>query len=329
MQRATWTALFAVAIASALATGIVVTHFADAADGSTPSTFVPIVPCRLADTRPALDNVGFRSTPIGPALGVMFQVTGTNGNCSIPSTATGIASNIAAVNPTASSYLTVYPADAARPLSSNLNWTAGSSPTPNQVTVGLSTGGAIVAYNLAGFVDVVIDIVGYYTATTAGTPGATGPMGSTGPTGPTGATGSAGAPFAPRMAAFQGAISNSTVLTNGTFSFLGATDTLTVTASQRLVASASASIGLASGTAELAVSVCTQPVLGGVIATLNAPVYVYVTGTRRETSVAVVGQVGAGEFRVGFCASRSSSGSIAIDQNDYASGWVMVVDSTP
>ncbi len=86
-------------------------------------------------------------------------------------------------NPTASSFLTVYPADAAKPNSSNLNWTATSSPTPNQVTVGLSAGGAINVWNYGGNVDVIIDIVGYYQPSTSGSGGAQGPKGDTGATG--------------------------------------------------------------------------------------------------------------------------------------------------
>ena len=133
------------------------------ATGSNPaSTFVPITPCRLADTRTD-STVGGRSTPVGPAESVTFAVWGTNGNCTIPSTATGIATNVTIDNPNADSYLTVYPADAQpRPTASNLNFTATSPPTPNQVTVGLSAAGAIAVYNNGGTVDVIIDIVGYY-----------------------------------------------------------------------------------------------------------------------------------------------------------------------
>jgi hypothetical protein len=133
-----------------------------AVDSNPASTFVPITPCRLADTR-ADSTVGGRSTPIGAAESVTFAVWGVNGNCTIPSTATGIATNVTIDNPNADSYLTVYPADASpRPTASNLNFTATSSPTPNQVTVGLSAAGAIAAYNNGGTVDVIIDIVGYY-----------------------------------------------------------------------------------------------------------------------------------------------------------------------
>ena len=137
---------------------------------------MPITPCRLVDTR-ADQTVGTRNTALGAGEVADFAVWGTNGNCTIPATATGIASNITSVNGTSASYLTIYPGDAARPLSSNLNWTAASAPTPNQVTVGLSATGGIKAFNNAGTVDVVIDIVGYYVASAGGAQGPQGPQG--------------------------------------------------------------------------------------------------------------------------------------------------------
>ena len=147
------------------------------------SAYVPIAPCRLVDTRAAY-QVGTRSTPISAQEIATFAVWGQNGNCDIPTTATGIASNVTAVNPTQSSYLTVFPADAAQPLASNLNWTPTSPPTPNQVTVGLSATGAIKVYNLAGTIDVIVDVVGYYVLSSSGPAGPTGATGPIGPAGP-------------------------------------------------------------------------------------------------------------------------------------------------
>ena len=163
-----------------------------AADGNgTPSVFVPIVPCRLADTRPGGGHIGGRATPIGAAETVPFAVWGTNGDCSLPNTATGIATNVTAVGPTADSFLSVFPADAnPRPTASNLNVTSTSPPTPNQVTVALSALGAIAVYNNGGSVDVVIDIVGYYIPSTGG--GAQGPPGPPGSSGPPGEPGPSG-----------------------------------------------------------------------------------------------------------------------------------------
>ena len=133
---------------------------------------------------------------------------GHNGNCDIPTTATGIASNVTAVNPTGSSYLTVFPGDAPQPLASNLNWTPASPPTPNQVTVGLSSTGAIKVFNHVGTIDVIVDIVGYYVASTSGP---TGPTGATGAIGPIGAIGAIGATGATGPAGPPNRISNTQI----------------------------------------------------------------------------------------------------------------------
>ena len=173
------------ALAAASATAVGMVQSVNAVGAGTASSFVPIVPCRLADTRPG--GQGTRSTPVGAAETVTFAVWGSNGSCTIPNTATGIASNVTAVAATAATFLTVFPADGERPTTSNLNPTPGQPPTPNQVTVGLSTTGAIKVFNNTGTLDLIIDIVGYYEPASAGPPGVTGAQG------PTGSTGAAGA----------------------------------------------------------------------------------------------------------------------------------------
>lgn len=165
-----------------LGAGGVVTTLAATSDSG--SVLVPIVPCRLVDTR-AASTVGPRSTPLKAGTPYTATAWATNGDCkSIPDTATALSMNVTAVNPTAQSNLRVYPAGAAKPLSSNLNWLAGQSPTPNAVTVGLSTTGKVTFYNHAGTVDVVVDLVGYYIPS---------PPGEQGPAGPAGAQGDPGA----------------------------------------------------------------------------------------------------------------------------------------
>jgi hypothetical protein len=164
-------------IAAASITTFSLIQSVSALPATSPTAFVPIVPCRLADTRPAPDNVGARDTPIAGGESVTFAVRGTNGNCTIPETATAVMSNVTLVGASAAGFLTVYPADAPRPVTSNLNSTAGGAPTPNQVTVGLSSTGAIAAFNNAGSVDVIIDLVGYFA------PGAAGPAGPAGASG--------------------------------------------------------------------------------------------------------------------------------------------------
>ena len=153
------------------------------------STYVPTVPCRLVDTRSS-STVGTRNTPIGPGETVTIAVSGTNGECTIPP-ATAISTNVTIDNPSASSFLTVFPADVDRTHTSNVNWNSSSPPVANQVTVGLSPTGAIKIFNNAGTVDVIIDISGYYEVGT-GTQSVQGPPGQKGDNGQKGDKGDTG-----------------------------------------------------------------------------------------------------------------------------------------
>jgi hypothetical protein len=135
-----------------------------AAPGPDETTFVPITPCRLFDYRPAPNTVGTRTSPLGPAEVHTQQVTGTVGNCTIPTDATGIALNVTATGATAQTNIRLYPADVTTPpIVSNLNVSAGQPAVPNKVDVKLSPNGAVNVRNQNGTVYVLGDAVGYYT----------------------------------------------------------------------------------------------------------------------------------------------------------------------
>jgi hypothetical protein len=185
-------AAVAVCAVGAVGVGVGVVQLTSAASGSTPSSFVPITPCRLFDTRPAPDNVGPRSTPIGAGDTFVAAVRGTNGRCNIPANATAVVMNVSITDPSADSVLTVYPSDEALPQSSNLNWQKGQAPTPNQVTATLSADGHLSFWNLFGTVNVLADIAGYFQPATTATQGPPGIQGATGPQGPSGATRASG-----------------------------------------------------------------------------------------------------------------------------------------
>lgn len=125
---------------------------------------MPVVPCRLLDTRSGPDSVGPRSEPIGADETYTLRVTGSQGNCELPTTASGVAINVTAANPTDVSWLQLWPADAQQPVSSALNYVAGQAPTPNQIQVKLSPAGDLNIYNRSGSVNVIGDVVGYFTA---------------------------------------------------------------------------------------------------------------------------------------------------------------------
>jgi hypothetical protein len=135
----------------------------DAAPGDKDSTFVPITPCRLIDTRPAPFRIGTQAAFGGDDTRTI-QARGTNGNCTIPNDAVGMSMNVTAVNATQATFLTVWP-NGTKPTAASLNPTPGQPPTPNAVTTQLSGSGAFRVYNRFGNVDVIIDVNGYYTKT--------------------------------------------------------------------------------------------------------------------------------------------------------------------
>ena len=157
--RSKWAAVGAAIAVSLGAGGIGIGH-ATTSTGEKP-IYLPIEPCRLADTRPAF-QVGPRSTPLGAAETYDLSGWGAVGNCTLPADTAGLALNVTAVDPTAPTFLTIFPDGVPLPLASNLNPTPGEPPTPNAVNVDLSAAGMFSVYNLAGNVHIAIDVVGIY-----------------------------------------------------------------------------------------------------------------------------------------------------------------------
>ena len=141
--RSRWTAI-TVAVVVSIGSGGLLTTSASVGSGER-AVYVPITPCRVMDTRVAPDNVGPRHTPIGPNEAYSIPVRGTNGNCTIPTDAVGVVMNVAAISPSATSFLTVYPADASRPLAANLNWVANQPPLSNAVTADIAADGRVAS----------------------------------------------------------------------------------------------------------------------------------------------------------------------------------------
>ena len=124
-------------------------------DGTTPvepGGFVGVTPNRLVDTR----NVGE-----GPCLSTARNVTVTGGATTVPVGASAVALNVTVVSPMLPGYVTVYPAGAARPTASNVNYSTGQV-VPNNVTVKVGDAGAITLFSSGGCPNVIVDVVGYY-----------------------------------------------------------------------------------------------------------------------------------------------------------------------
>ena len=119
-----------------------------------------IDPARLLDTR---DGTGDRFGAIGEGESIDVQVTGRGG---VPADAQAVVLNVTATEPTAASYLTVWPSGDARPVASSVNMSPGQT-VPNLIIARVGEGGRVSVFNNAGSTHVVIDVLGAFT------PGAT------------------------------------------------------------------------------------------------------------------------------------------------------------
>ncbi len=139
---------------------------ADAAPnvGSGETTFTPVTPVRILDTRDGND-VGLA----GPFASQVSQVLSVPG---VPLGTSGVALNVTVVNPSAGGFISIEPGNASGiPATSSLNFDAGAVQ-PNAVTARLPTSGpgsrsiriTYDAYGVPGpTADIIIDLLGYYT----------------------------------------------------------------------------------------------------------------------------------------------------------------------
>lgn len=112
--------------------------------------YTATLPYRKLDTRQ-------EGGPLGPGGTRVLDLTG-----SVPAGATAVTFNLTATEATASTFVTAWPTGTARPTASNINLNAGGT-RPNLVTVALGAGDRVSLYNLAGRVNLVVDMVGFYT----------------------------------------------------------------------------------------------------------------------------------------------------------------------
>lgn len=125
---------------------------------TTDTSFVGIVPGRVADTRDGTGGVA--STRLTP--GVVLEVA-VAGELGVPESGVDAASlNVTATEATAPGYLTVYPCTQSTPYASNVNYTDDELSSPNAVLVGLSSAGTVCITSYAP-VHVVVDVTGYFT----------------------------------------------------------------------------------------------------------------------------------------------------------------------
>jgi uncharacterized protein (DUF1501 family) len=115
-----------------------------------------MTPVRLLDTR----SDGGVSRPVAQTP-LVLPVAGHNG---VPASGVvAVVLNVTATEPTVGGFVTVFPSGEAIPVASNLNTVAGQTRA-NLVIAKLGADGAVAMYNSAGTVQLVADVVGYFTA---------------------------------------------------------------------------------------------------------------------------------------------------------------------
>ena len=118
--------------------------------------YTSIVPARVLDTRAGSSA---SAGPVGPGATVDLAVAGRGG---VPEAGvSAVVLNVTVAEPTATTYLTLFPSGALRPLASNLNATPGQT-VANLVVAKVGAGGKVSLYNDAGTAHVVADVVGWY-----------------------------------------------------------------------------------------------------------------------------------------------------------------------
>ena len=133
-------------------------------DGSTGGDlFHGVSPARLLDSRTLTG--GWHAKLGAGDTNVRSLLVRNQGGVS--ATATAVVMNVTATNATASSYLEVWPSDASRPTSSNLNFGPGQT-IPNLVTVKLGADGMVKFFNATGATDVIADVVGFFDPSAGG-----------------------------------------------------------------------------------------------------------------------------------------------------------------
>jgi uncharacterized protein YkwD len=124
--------------------------------------YTPLLPSRLLDTRPGrstVDGLAAGDGAVGSGQTRDLVVTGRGG---VPATGvSAVVLNVTAVAPTATSFVTVWPAGSARPNASNLN-PVKNVTAPNLVIVRVGAGGQVTLYSSAGSTHFVADVVGWF-----------------------------------------------------------------------------------------------------------------------------------------------------------------------
>ena len=135
-------------------------------NGSDPAAtggeFTGLTPYRILDTRQTHNAPGNSGKAVVLVAGTSPGIAGAG----VPAgnQASAVALNVTATNTSCSGYVSAYPSDASQPNSSDVNWIGAGQTVPNLVIVKLSGDGKVTLFNYCGPTDLVVDVLGWYSA---------------------------------------------------------------------------------------------------------------------------------------------------------------------
>jgi len=122
-----------------------------------PGRHFPLPAAKVLDTRSGSGGSG----AVGPNSTTQVQILGQGG---VPATGvSAVAVNIAALGPTADTFLTAWPGGETRPNTSNLN-PRKNVDVANLAILKVGANGKIQIYNYLGSTNILVDVVGYFTS---------------------------------------------------------------------------------------------------------------------------------------------------------------------
>jgi hypothetical protein len=128
----------------------------------TGAAYTGLTPARILDTRPGgatVDGQGSGQGAIPGGAALTLPIAGRGG---VPASGAGaVALNVTVTEPSAASFVTVWPSGTERPLASNLNVGPGQT-VPNMVIAPLGADGAVSIFNAEGNTHVLVDVLGWF-----------------------------------------------------------------------------------------------------------------------------------------------------------------------
>ncbi|MFE9429024.1 beta strand repeat-containing protein [Kitasatospora sp. NPDC006697] len=133
--------------------------------------YVPVLPSRLVDTR---NGTGAAQSQLASGGTLTVGTSGALVGLIPASGVTAVALNLTAADQTGSAYLNAYPTGTSRPLTSNVSYHPGTPASAFVIAAVDGNGNFTIGNGNGGPVDVIADVVGFYTTNQSGylnTPG--------------------------------------------------------------------------------------------------------------------------------------------------------------